>query len=377
MKIGIDTFGCDHGRSGIGSYILSLAHNMPQTEHTIEFFGPELDKYTYISGLEGISYTGISINDSQFAENLWHIRSFNAFATKRKYDMVLFPAGLTALPLRCKVPAVAVMQSSIEDTLPSSHPALSLLLAKLRLASVKGIICPTKYIKNSLLSVGILEAKIKVIPNGIDTSLFYPHTKQHTTPLHIQPFAIQQPYIIYASRISHPAKCHIELITAFALFKQKTKAPHRLVIAGAPGKGAEYIHHAVLNSPVCTDILLTGYFPHQHLPQLYAAAELCIFPSTAEGVGLSVIEAMACGIPTACAHAGALPEIAGPCTYYFDPQNPQEIAQAIENLIKDPLHKNSDRRKKIINKGIAWVTKYRWQDTTQQTLTYITALSQK
>ena len=86
---------------------------------------------------------------------------------------------------------------------------------------------------------------------------------------------------------------------------------------------------------------------------------------------------MACGIPTACAHAGALPEIAGTCTYYFDPQNPQEIAQAIEALIEDPLHKNSDRRKKIIDEGIAWVTKYRWQDTTQQTLTYITDLAQR
>ena len=54
MKIGIDAFGCNHGRSGIGSYIFSLVKNIPKTKHEFQLFGPELDKYTYTSDIDYI-----------------------------------------------------------------------------------------------------------------------------------------------------------------------------------------------------------------------------------------------------------------------------------------------------------------------------------
>ena len=63
MKVGIDTFGCDHGRSGIGSYILSLVRNLPDSGNNIDLFGPELDRFTYSSGPDSVSYTGLSVTD--------------------------------------------------------------------------------------------------------------------------------------------------------------------------------------------------------------------------------------------------------------------------------------------------------------------------
>ena len=115
MKIGINTLGCDHGRSGIGAYILSLVHNLPKTEHHIQLFGHELDKYTYTSGVEGVKYTCVSAGDSSFAEQTWHSLSFNVFARKQKYDIVLFPSGTKLLPMRFEVPAVLVMQNILSD----------------------------------------------------------------------------------------------------------------------------------------------------------------------------------------------------------------------------------------------------------------------
>ena len=112
----------------------------------------------------------------------------------------------------------------------------------------------------------------------IDGSLFKPITNDEDRVL-IQPFAIQRPYIIYASRITHEQKCHVELIKAFALFKKQTGSPHRLVIAGSDGNNSEAVHNAVIQSGFSSDILLTGYFPHESLPQLYSSADLCVFPS--------------------------------------------------------------------------------------------------
>ena len=259
MKIGIDTFGCDHGRSGIGAYILSLVHNLPETEHTIQLFGHELDKYTYTSGVEGVKYTCVSVGDSSFAEQTWHRLSFNTFAHKQNYDIVVLPSGTKLLPMRFEVPAVLVMQNILTDNAQGYLKNLASFVSKLTLKSVKGIISPSNYIKNNLLKNGIAEDKIQVIHNGIDTELFHPHNLQAQEALMIKPFAIRRPYIIYASRIIHPEKRHIELINAFSIFKQKTKAPHRLVIAGADGEQAEQVHQAVLRSPFASDILLTGW----------------------------------------------------------------------------------------------------------------------
>ena len=50
MKIGIDTFGCDHARSGFGSYLISCIANIPtDLLDNFELFGSELDRYTYSS----------------------------------------------------------------------------------------------------------------------------------------------------------------------------------------------------------------------------------------------------------------------------------------------------------------------------------------
>lgn len=348
---------------------------MPKTGHTIQLFGHELDKYTYTSGVEGSKYLCVPIGDSTLAEQTWHRLSFNTFAHNCDYDIVLFPSGIKYLPVRFDVPAVLVIQTILPDSEQGYLKSIYSFVSKLTLKSVKGIISPSNYIKGNLLQNGIPEKKIKVIHNGIDTALFHPHTLQAQEALTIKPFAIRRPYILYASRIIHPAKRHVQLIEAFSLFKQKTKAPHRLVIAGQDGERAEYVHQAVLRSPFAADILLTGYFPHENLSLLYAASDVCVFPSPVEGVGLPVIEAMACGIPTACARAGALPEIAGDCTCYFEPDEPESIAAVIESLISDPLGTNKERRQTLIESGLEWVKQYSWKKTAEQTLSYLEAIA--
>ena len=90
-----------------------------------------------------------------------------------------------------------------------------------------------------------------------------------------------------------------------------------------------------------------------------------------EGVGLPIIEAMACGIPTACARAGALPEIAGDCTSYFDPDKPDTIAAVMGDLINDTAGANAARRQQQVAAGIEWVKQYSWKKTAEETLAYL------
>lgn len=77
-------------------------------------------------------------------------------------------------------------------------------------------------------------------------------------------------------------------------------------------------------------VLRVGFVPDQDLVAIYNLANVYCQPSFAEGFGLGVLEAMACGTAVACSQTHSLPEIAGFAATYFDPHHPAKIAQALK-----------------------------------------------
>jgi len=372
LKIGINAFGCNHGRSGIGAYIYSIIHNLPELDHSVYVFGPQFDKYIYTTDLDPSMYEGVTVDDNDFSEKLYVKTSLNQFVNKQQYDAVLFPAGLQNLPINFSKPAFLVIQEPIRpETSFSLLGTFEQLRKKSLLQKVSGIIAASDYIKQNLVSFGADAQKVEVIYNGIDTDIFHPKDNSNSAHSENVPFTIRKPYIIYASSISEPEKRHIELIKGFELFKKSTGLPHRLVIAGQEGKVAAAVHQAVLASSVVSDIILTGYIEQSQLANFYRESDFCVFPSEIEGVGLPAIEAMACGIPTACAAAGALPEIAGDATHYFNAKDPADIASALEKLASNPSGSSENLRAALIERGLSWVGQYNWKKTSKQTFEYL------
>lgn len=363
MKFGIDTFGGDHARSGVGSYLQSFTSNIPEMEDVeFELFGSELDRYTYNS-VNGIPFTSVRVPDSLLAERAWHYTRINNFAQKAGYNCVLYPGVERVLPISFRVPGVAVVNSIIYAKLKEKNDTALKIQLKQGLHAVQKIVAPSQVIRMDLIKSGVNPAKIEIIHNGIDHKLFYPELKSDEETVNIQPFAIKKPYFIYGSRLSGPEKKHVELIKAFTLFKERTHLPHRLVLAGSDDAYADQVHKAAFHSSAATDIFLTGFFPHESFPLLYAGAEACIFPSTNEGVGLPVLEAMATGVPVACSKSCALPEAAGDAAVYFDSDNVEEIAACMEKIVTD-----SDLRQTMISKGLTQAAKFSWQKTVEQTI---------
>ncbi|MBO6218332.1 MAG: glycosyltransferase family 4 protein [Treponema sp.] len=362
MKIGIDTFGCEHGRSGIGSYLSSLSQHFQNTETTqFELFGAEIDRYTYGRD-SNISFESIILPDTIRAEKAWHMFLCNQFAKKQKYDALLFPASSYALPLMFSTPSVAVVNDIVSELFATKTFAERMRI-KHSLKRVNKIIAPSNFIKKDLKRLGVNQEKITVVHNGINHSLFYQREFITSESEMIKPFAIRRPYFLYASKMSSSSKRHVELIKAFEIFKKKTGLPHRLVLAGSEGECADLVKKTALISPYASDIFITGYFPHESFPALYAGCEGCLFPSEIEGVGLPILEAMATGIPVACSKAGALQEIAGEKAILFDSTNIDEMAAAIEKIATD-----NTSRKKMIKEGIDWAKKFNWENTAQETL---------
>ena len=371
MFIGIDAFGCDQGRSGIGLYLLSLLANLPEDENiSYELFGSEFERYTYSGVADKINYTGIKVSDTVASEISWHKYRCNSFILKQGYDVALYPVGSRFLPKKFKIPSVAVVNEVISKIDEYKANPLYAHYIRRSLKKCKKIIAPSLFVKKDLISLGVPNKKIEVIYNGINHSLFYPREITNNDIVNINPFAIKRPYIICASKLQSESKKHVELIRAFSLFKKNTGLPHRLVLAGEEGAYSDVVHKEVALSEYASDIFLTGFFPHESLPELYSCADACVFPSVAEGVGLPVLEAFACGIPVACAKAGALPEMVGNHALYFDPDDINATAEAIEKIITDKA-----LREELLSGSIEWANRFSWKKTAQRTMEVISSVA--
>jgi glycosyltransferase involved in cell wall biosynthesis len=114
---------------------------------------------------------------------------------------------------------------------------------------------------------------------------------------------------------------------------------------------------------VTHDVRFEGWVGEEELEGLWALADAFVYPSLYEGFGLPVLEAMARGVPVACADASSLPEVAGDGALLFDPKDQGSIAAAIERLLSDaPL---VDR---LRAKGLQRARLFTWQRTARLTL---------
>lgn len=164
--------------------------------------------------------------------------------------------------------------------------------------------------------------------------------------------------ILYISRIEHPGKNHVRLIEAYSRLPRETAAAHPLVIAGSDWKDAEVVHEAAKRSPNAAFIRFTGFVTGEKLAEVWAEAGFYVFPSLFEGFGLSLIEAMAQGIPCACSNNGSLGEIAGDVALTFDPYDVDSIAEALKNL----LDESQEARVARVARGREWIKRFSWED---------------
>ncbi len=162
--------------------------------------------------------------------------------------------------------------------------------------------------------------------------------------------------ILYISRIEHPGKNHVRLIEAYGKLPRTLAEAHPLVIAGADWKDAAVVHAAAAQSPHADFIRFTGFV--EDVESLWTETGFYVFPSLFEGFGLSLIEAMARGIPCACSGNGSLGEIAADVALTFNPESVEDIAEALTRLLTERAEDRAAR----IARGREHVKKFSWQD---------------
>lgn len=143
---------------------------------------------------------------------------------------------------------------------------------------------------------------------------------------------------------------------AFSMLPKAIRNNHQLVI---PGKLPYDKKSALLTSAqkcgVDRNVCLLNYVPDEDLVGLYNETVLFVFPSLYEGLGLPVLEAMACGAPVIGSNSTSIPEVIGFEKALFDPTNSFSLSSKILEFLSDEALRSFS-----IKHGFEQVGKFSW-----------------
>lgn len=203
-------------------------------------------------------------------------------------------------------------------------------LYKYKSRKVDKIIAISLFIKNLLLSQGIPESKITVIYSGIDVERF----RQKPTADIRDEFQINKETRLIgnvAALTGH--KDHSNLIRAMKIVEDQG-VDFKLIVVGE-GKEKGRIENEINNLGLKNRIVLTGFREDPH--NLLHAFDLQVHSSKDEGLGTSIIDALAVGIPVVATDAGGIPEILGNSEYglIVPRMNPTALAEGILRVLRE------------------------------------------
>ena len=216
------------------------------------------------------------------------------------------------------------------------------------------VVTATHWTKQDLIRhFGLSPTKIAVIPRGAEiTSVGFPSRDIEDT---LKKLKLPQRFALYPAK-TWAHKNHIRLFQALALLRDTQKLTIPLVCTGKPVDScAESIQHELETLGLSDQVFFTGFLDDESMQHLFVRAELVIFPSLFEGLGIPVLEAMATGIPVVCSMASCLPEIAGDAAIFFDPYSVEDMATKIAMVWND-----SALRLDLKQRGYANVTAFSW-----------------
>jgi alpha-1,3-rhamnosyl/mannosyltransferase len=191
------------------------------------------------------------------------------------------------------------------------------------------VVTPSEYTKRTVIErLNIDPSIVWVVPHGIS-----PREGRGQLRAVRDHYDLPERFFIYPA-ITYPHKNHLVLLDAFARVV-RTHPNVGLVLTGGRGSMETQIASAVRELNIESSVKRLGYVPARDLEALYHEAIALTFPSRFEGFGAPILEAMMRECAVIAADATAIPEVVSDAGRLVSPDNAEEWAQAMSELIED------------------------------------------
>jgi glycosyltransferase involved in cell wall biosynthesis len=359
MRFAVDAHAIGRHLTGNEVYVRSLLRGFADLDK-------ESDFVTYLSVMQAEASMPARFSVRRIAANPF-VRLGCDLAAQLRHDRPDLVHVQYTAPLGCPVPVVVTVHdvSFLEcpDYFQRTRAAQLRWSVKRTVQRAARILTVSEFSRTAIArAYGLDESNIVVVPNAAAEG-FMPVNRAAAASKVRDAFGLAAPFIFSVGDLQ-PRKNHIGLIAAFReLIREIPNLPHTLVIAGKETWFSPRVHETARQSGVADRIRFLGYVTDDDLLQLYNACDLFCFPSYYEGFGLPVVEAMACGRAVVCSNTSAVPEVADGAALLFDPYQPQEIARAMADMIRNPEMRT--RRERL---SLQRATHFSWRQSARQTL---------
>lgn len=359
MRIAVDARALLGQSTGIGTYTRGIARALAAREGTsVGLFTPRrVDDPPPVNG--SVSFHA----DRHRFGTVWVQTTLSARAAAWQADVLL--AALTIGPARGDLPLVSVVHDLTVVSHPELHAARTLVgflpLWEKTVERAAGFLCVSEATARDLSArYPETQARVAVARNGVDEE-FRPLEDPAADDRTRRRFAGGRPYVLYLGTLE-PRKNVETLVAACERLWARRRARPDLVLAGGTGWKASSLHRRIARSPFRDKIHLAGYAAQPQALALYRAAQAFVYPSLAEGFGLPVAEAMACGIPVVASDIEPLREVAGDAALYAAPRDSAGFARAIERFLED-----DEARESFREAGLRRAALFTWKEAAERT----------
>jgi glycosyltransferase involved in cell wall biosynthesis len=232
---------------------------------------------------------------------------------------IAIPALISKMIL--KIPYVVWGQGS-DIYLPDWFTKLT---SKTIMKNANSVIALTGDMKRTMQA--IYDRNIVVVPNGIDL-------KEYTGDPSVQKVKGDEKRILFVGRL-HPVKGVRYLLQAMKIVYEKM--PDAKLILVGDGEEREHLETLTDNLGIRECVEFAGRVPHERVQDYMNQAEVFVLPSLSEGFPVTILEAMACGLPVVATRVGGLPDVIedGVHGYLVRTKESNEIAETLLKLLQD------------------------------------------